>query len=127
MSAAAAGRGPQTVPRILHCHSTFAAGGKEVRAARLMNAWGPRLEHTIISAVPEAMAAAALVGSHVPTRYPADFPSLKGRPTPARLAGLARAMRGFDLVCTYNWGAMDVVMAHRVFGGVWKLPPLVHH
>lgn len=123
----AAGRVPQTVPRILHCHSTFAAGGKEVRAARLMNAWGPRLSHSIVSAMPEAMAAAALIGDHVPVDYPTDFPSLKGRPTPGRLAGLARAMQGFDLVCTYNWGAMDVVMAHRVYGGVWKLPPLVHH
>ena len=124
MSTAAAG---QSAPRILHCHSTFAAGGKEVRAARLMNAWGARLSHSIVSAVPEAMAAAALVGDHVPVDYPADFPSLKGKPTPGRLAGLARAMQGFDLVCTYNWGAMDVVMAHRVYGGVWKLPPLVHH
>ena len=115
------------VPRILHLHSTFAAGGKEVRAARLMNAWGPRLDHTIVSAEPQAMAAAALVGSHVPVRYPADFPSLKGRPGPARLGRLARAMQGFDLVCTYNWGAMDAVMAHRVFADVWKLPPLIHH
>ncbi|MBA4082977.1 MAG: glycosyl transferase family 1, partial [Erythrobacter sp.] len=39
----------------------------------------------------------------------------------------ARAMRGFDLVCTYNWGAMDAVMAHRVYADIWKLPPLVHH
>lgn len=123
MSTAAGAR----VPRILHCHSTFAAGGKEVRAARLMNAWGPRLDHTIVSAEPQAMAAAALIEAQVPVRYPADFPPLKGQPTPGRLAGLARAMQGFDLVCTYNWGAMDVVMAHRVYGGVWKLPPLVHH
>lgn len=115
------------VPRILHCHSTFAAGGKEVRAVRLMNAWGPRLDHTVVSAEPLAMAAAALVGGQVPVRYPQDFPSLTGSPTPARLARLARAMRGYDLVCTYNWGAMDAVMAHRVFAGVWNLPPLVHH
>ncbi len=32
-------------------------------------------------------------------------------------------MRHFDLVLTYNWGAFDVVMARRMFGG----PPLVHH
>jgi L-malate glycosyltransferase len=38
------------VARILHCHSTFAAGGKEVRAVRLINAWGERLRHSIISA-----------------------------------------------------------------------------
>ena len=115
------------VPRILHLHSTFNAGGKEVRCARLMNAWGPRLHHTVVSAEPEAMAAAALIDPGVPVDYPQDFPSLKGKPTPARLARLARAMRGFDLVCTYNWGAMDAVMAHRVFARAFGLPPLMHH
>ncbi|MFM7377837.1 MAG: glycosyltransferase [Erythrobacter sp.] len=123
MSDAAAG----AVPRVLHLHSTFAAGGKEVRAVRLMNAWGARLDHTIVSAEPQAMAARALVDAGVAAHYPQDFPSLKGTPAPARLARLARAMQGFDLVCTYNWGAMDAVMAHRVYGGVWNLPPLVHH
>jgi glycosyltransferase involved in cell wall biosynthesis len=114
-------------PRILHLHSTFAAGGKEVRTARLMNAWGPRLCHTIVSAEPRAMGAAALIAGHVPVDYPAGFPSLKGQPVPNRLAALARAMRGHDLVCTYNWGALDAVMAHRLFGTIMGLPPLVHH
>ena len=118
---------PGPVPRILHCHSTFSAGGKEVRCARLMNAWGPRAHHAIVSAEPEAMGAAALIAPGVPVEYPRDFPAMKGRPTPGRLAVLARALQGFDLVCTYNWGAMDVVMAHRVFADVWKLPALVHH
>jgi glycosyltransferase involved in cell wall biosynthesis len=115
------------VPRILHLHSTFSAGGKEVRCARLMNAWGARLHHTIISAEPDAMAAAALIHSGVPVAYPQDFPALKGKPTPWRLARLARAMQGFDLICTYNWGAMDAVMAHRLFARAFGLPPLVHH
>jgi glycosyltransferase involved in cell wall biosynthesis len=127
VSDAAGPNPPHPVPRILHLHSTFAAGGKEVRAARLMNAWGPRLDHTIVSAEPQAMAAAALIAGHVPVRYPDDFPALKGRPTPARLARLAQAMRGFDLVCTYNWGAMDAVMAHRIHANTLRLPPLVHH
>ena len=118
---------PGDVPRILHLHSTFSAGGKEVRCARLMNAWGARLHHTIISAEPDAMAAAALIHSGVPVAYPQDFPALKGKPTPWRLARLARAMQGFDLVCTYNWGAMDAVMAHRLFARAFGLPPLVHH
>jgi glycosyltransferase involved in cell wall biosynthesis len=118
---------PGGVPRILHLHSTFAAGGKEVRSARLINAWGPRLSHAIVSAEPEAMAAAALIDPGVAVSYPQDFPSLKGRPTPARLGVLARAMRGYDLVCTYNWGAMDAVLAHRMLAGRFGLPPLVHH
>ncbi len=122
------GRGvPQTVPRILHCHSTFAAGGKEVRSVRLMNAWGARLGHSIVSAEPQAMGAAALIDREVPVAFLKDFPTLKGKPTPGRLARLARAMRPYDLVCTYNWGAMDVVMAHRLFVRAYGLPPLVHH
>jgi glycosyltransferase involved in cell wall biosynthesis len=36
-------------------------------------------------------------------------------------------MAGYDLICTYNWGAMDAVMAHTLFADVYKLPPLVHH
>ncbi|KPF64860.1 glycosyltransferase [Porphyrobacter sp. AAP60] len=114
-------------PRILHCHSTFSAGGKEVRCARLMNGWGRALDHTVISGQPEAMGAAALIEAQVPVHFPQGFPALTGSPTPARLAALAKAMQGFDLVCTYNWGAMDVVMAHRVFSQQYGLPPLVHH
>jgi glycosyltransferase involved in cell wall biosynthesis len=34
-------------------------------------------------------------------------------------------MRRFDLVLTYNWGAIDGVMARRVYGK--GAPPLVHH
>ncbi len=118
---------PGAPPHILHCHSTFAAGGKEVRCARLMNAWGQALRHTIVSGQPQAMGARALIDREVDARFPGDFPALAGRPTPGRLAALARAMIGYDLICTYNWGAMDVVMAHRVFAGVYGLPPLVHH
>lgn len=94
---------------------------------RLMNGWGGRLSHAIVSAEPAAMAASALIDDAVPAEYPQGFPSMKGRPTPARLLALAKAMEGYDLVCTYNWGAMDVVMAHRVFAGALGLPPLIHH
>jgi glycosyltransferase involved in cell wall biosynthesis len=36
-------------------------------------------------------------------------------------------MEGYDLVLTYNWGAMDAVMAHTLFAQAYRLPPLVHH
>ncbi|MCX9148851.1 glycosyltransferase, partial [Erythrobacter sp. WG] len=114
-------------PRILHCHSTFAAGGKERRSVRLMNEWGPRLSHAIVSGEPGELGAAALIDQGLDVTFRADFPPLSGAPMPWRLAGLARAMRGHDLVCTYNWGAMDVVMAHRLFAKAMGLPPLVHH
>lgn len=113
--------------RILHLHSSFDRGGKELRAARLMNAFGRGIEHHVVSAVPGALAAAQAVDRGIKAVYPDDFPSLVGKPTPGRLQKIAAAMRPFDLVLTYNWGAMDAVMAHTVFRDIQKLPPLVHH
>jgi len=92
-----------------------------------MNAWGGALEHTIVSAQPQALGARSLIAPAVTAVFPQDFPSLTGRPTPRRLAAIATALKGFDLICTYNWGAMDVVMAHRVFARWLGLAPLVHH
>jgi glycosyltransferase involved in cell wall biosynthesis len=109
--------------RILHAHSTFALGGKEARAVRLMNAFGSRAEHVVLSSVPDALSARNGIAREIRADFPEDAPPLAGTPEPLRLLRLARYMRGFDLVLTYNWGAMDAVMAHRLFGG----PPLVHH
>lgn len=113
--------------RVLHLHSSFAAGGKELRAARLMNAFGAEARHAVVSAEPGAYGAAVVLDPALEVAFPADFPSLQGRPTPGRLLRLARAMKGFDLILTYNWGAMDAVLAHRIFGGPLGLGPLVHH
>jgi glycosyltransferase involved in cell wall biosynthesis len=113
--------------RVLHLHSSFDRGGKELRAARLMNAFGRGLQHDVVSAVPTAMAASAAIERGVRVGYPSDFPSLSGKPTPGRLQRLAAAMKPYDLVLTYNWGAMDAVMAHTLFREFLQLPPLVHH
>ncbi|MFC3173806.1 glycosyltransferase [Novosphingobium bradum] len=113
--------------RVLHLHSGFDAGGKELRAVRLMNLFGPALDHAVVSAQPGAFGAAAAVDPGISVAYPADFPALAGPPRPGRLLALARAMAGHDLVLTYNWGAMDAVMAHTLFGQRLGLPPLVHH
>lgn len=114
-------------PRVLHLHSTFAAGGKELRAVQLMNAFGRKLRHSIISAEPGKYGAHDHISSIVKVDYPRKFPSLKGFPSPGRLARLAKAMKPYDLVLTYNWGAMDAVMAHTVFAENMNLPPLIHH
>lgn len=113
--------------RVLHLHSAFDAGGKELRAARLINLFGRGLDHTIVSAQPGALGAASAIDRGISVDYPTDFPSLAGRPTLARLQRIARAMQGHDLVLTYNWGAMDAVMARTVFSQAFALPPLVHH
>ncbi len=113
--------------RILHCHSTFSLGGKEARAARLMNAFGDAAEHVILSAMPDRLDARAAIASGIKVAFPEDAPSLTGRPAPGRLKALAAYMRGFDLVLTYNWGAFDAVMARRLFARSYGLPPVIHH
>ncbi len=113
-------------PRILHLHSSFDAGGKELRCVRLINAFGREFDHAIVSADPDRRSAAALLGRTPRVSWP-KFPPLAGKPLPGRLKRLARAMAGYDLVCTYNWGAMDAVLAHTLFADVFRLAPLVHH
>lgn len=109
--------------RILHAHSTFSLGGKEARAVRLMNAFGAAARHIVLTAMPGETGARAEIAAEIDADFPEDAPPLSGPPSPLRLWRLARYIRRFDLVLSYNWGAMDLVMAHRLFGG----PPLVHH
>lgn len=111
--------------RILHLHSSFSLGGKEARAVQLMNAWGDRARHVIVSGVPQAVGAQDAIAKGVAFEIAQNPPPLKGKPSVARYEAIARFMRGFDLVLTYNWGAIDGVMARRVFGK--GLPPLIHH
>jgi L-malate glycosyltransferase len=114
------------VPHILHLHSTFDAGGKERRSVALINAFGKAASHSIVAA-DGAMGARALIRSDLSVHSPFGFPALTGRFGLPRLQTLARAMRGFDLILTYNWGAMDAAMAHALFGPMNGLAPLIHH
>lgn len=112
--------------RVLHCHSTFSLGGKEARAVRLMNAFGDQAEHVVLSAVPDALDARDAIDPAVRVSFPgAAAPSLAGQPGLSRYRSLVSYMRQFDLVLTYNWGAMDAVAARRLFPQ--GMPPLVHH
>lgn len=110
---------------ILHLHSSFDLGGKEARAVRLMNAFGDRARHMIVSGVPGMTSAREAIGNGINYEIAQDPPPLTGKPSVARYEAIARYMRRFDLVLTYNWGAVDGVMARRVFGK--GQPPLIHH
>ena len=112
-------------PHILHLHSAFDLGGKEARAVRLMNMWGDRARHTIVSGVPTALGARAAIAKGVKYEIAQDPPPLTGKPSVKRYEAIADYMRRFDLVLTYNWGAIDGVMAKRVFGK--GMPPVIHH
>lgn len=112
---------------LLHLHSTFDAGGKERRSTSLINRFGKGVEHSIVSAQPGAMAARAQIDAGLPVHFPFGFPPLAGRFGVRRLQTLARGMQGFDLILTYNWGAMDAAMAHALFAPSMGLAPLIHH
>lgn len=114
-------------PHILHLHSTFASGGKERRATTLINRFGDAAVHSIVSAMPGETSARDWIAPGIKVHYPFGFPPLAGRFGVQRLQVLARAMRGFDLILTYNWGAMDACMAHALFGPGQGLAPLIHH
>ncbi len=38
-----------------------------------------------------------------------------------------KLMRGYDLVLSFGWGAIDGVITQRLFGLLMGLPPLIHH
>ncbi|PNQ03554.1 MULTISPECIES: glycosyltransferase family 4 protein [Sphingobium] len=109
-------------PRLLHVHGSFSLGGKEARAVRLMNLWGDRARHSIVSAAPQLMSARDAIDPATPVDFPQP-PPLAGRPGLGRFRAIAAFLSDYDLILSYNWGAMDAVMARRIHGG----PPLIHH
>ncbi len=115
---------PQPI-NILHLHSTFDLGGKEARAVRLMNAFGDCARHTIVSGMEGRYGARERIARGIRYEIAQNPPPLQGKPSVGRYDAIARYMRRFDLVLTYNWGAIDGVMARRVFGR--GVPPVVHH
>lgn len=113
-------------PHILHVHGSFNLGGKEARAVQLMNIWGDKARHSIVSADPDAMGARSAIDAGVDVDFP-DGPSFAGKPGLARYRVITAFLKQFDLILTYNWGSMDAVMAHRLAGASADLPPLIHH
>lgn len=113
-------------PRLLHVHGSFSLGGKEARAVRLMNLWGDRARHSVVSAAPHLMSARDAIDPGLQTDFP-ESPPLGGKPSLRRFRAIAQFLSGYDLVLSYNWGAMDAVMAHRLHAPSLNLPPLIHH
>jgi glycosyltransferase involved in cell wall biosynthesis len=114
--------------RILHLHSVFEMGGQQARAVKLMNHFGDMAEHVVLSSVPGAVSARDAIEKGIKVEYPGDAaPSLEGKPQMRRYLALTNYMKRFDLILSYNWGAMDGVMAHTLLGRRVGLKPLIHH
>lgn len=108
-------RGPL---RLCHVFPGFGPGGSQVRTAKLVAGAGDAFEHTIISLDGDVRSADGL-GDRVPMQT--VTPGSLGRLAPVTLAGILRPLRP-HLVLTYNWGAIDGVVAGRLGG--W---PVIHH
>ena len=107
--------------RVLHVFPNFVAAGPELRAVALIDAFGPALEHAVESLGGRQGAARALAPTARVEMLP-PAPRAGSLRTARRMRGLL-ARRRPDLVLTYNWAAVDMLLAARSTG----FRRLVHH
>ncbi len=103
--------------RLLHVFSTFAVGGPQVRAVQLMNAWGNNVQHGIIAS-DNRYDALDLIHNDVDAAIVQDFPPMKGQNILRTLRGKGSYLKNstWDMLLTYNWGAVETALANRLFG-----------
>ena len=111
---------------ILQIHERFDGSAKDQRVVRLINHWDGKARHDLLLAEPGADDARAGINPNAEVRFLSGPPI--GQPGgPGRFLALAQLMRGYDLILSFGWGAFDAVIAHRMFGLLMNLPPLIHH
>lgn len=93
---------------VLHVFSTFAAAGPQVRTVALMAALGTDWSHRVVAADGRLDALDLIPGDVDAT----GGGSVRG------LRSARRLLRDLqpDLLCTYNWGSFDAVLAARSLG-----------
>jgi glycosyltransferase involved in cell wall biosynthesis len=106
--------------RVLHVFSTFAPGGPQVRTVRLLPALERGWRHQII-ALDGCTDARALLDPVLEVEVLAAPPRAGSARTTLALVQRFRALRP-DLVLTYNFGALDALLAARMTGLA-----VVHH
>jgi L-malate glycosyltransferase len=108
------------VPHLLHVFSTFAAAGPQVRTVGLMGAFGREFRHSVI-ALDGNVKARELAGADLDLRV-LEAPPKAG--TPATVLRVRRVLHreAPDLVLTYNFGALDAVIAAKLAS-----MPCIHH
>lgn len=111
---------------ILQLHGRFDGSAKDKRVVKLMNHWGSKARHDLLIAETGADAARSGIGATVSAQF-LDQPTFGPDGGPGRFIALAQLMRGYDLVLSFGWGAIDGVITQRLFGLLMGLPPLIHH
>ena len=92
--------------RVLHVFSTFGPGGPQVRTAALMRGLGEAFQHGVVAMDGRADTLELCPGGVRLLERPAGLRGMR--------ALLARERP--DLLCTYNWGAFDALLAARLEG-----------
>ena len=100
-------------PHFVHVFPSFGVGGVPLRMARVINHFGARLRHTIISLDNNLEAAQSFAGD-LDVRLMAAGRDRRGLVrTLIESAAALRRLRP-DLLITYNWGAIEWAMANRL-------------
>ena len=101
--------------KILHVFPTFGVGGQQIRLALLAESFGDEADHTIISLTTETSARAMFPGdAHIPVSV-IETPKSKLASNKA-IHALKEEIKARcpDILCTYNWGAIEAVLANRL-------------
>ncbi len=106
---------------LLHVFSTFVPAGPQVRTVNLIEALGDEFRHTIL-AMDGRTDARELLAEPDKVRFLPAPPKAGSLRSALRLRDLLRAEKP-DLLLTYNFGAIDGLIAAWMCGG-W---PAVHH
>src|SRR5271170_119203 len=100
-------------PHFVHVFPSFGVGGVPLRMARVINHFGARLRHTVISLDDDLEAAQSFAGD-LDVRLMAAGRVRRGLVrTLVESAAALRRLRP-DLLITYNWGAIEWAMANRL-------------
>ncbi|HEY1927054.1 MAG TPA: glycosyltransferase family 4 protein [Caulobacteraceae bacterium] len=119
LSREAPGDGPGEPPsgrrlKLLHVFPSFSIGGSQVRFATLARAWGRGVSHSVL-ALSGNYEAAELVPQDAAVSYLGAPP--RGS-LAVRLLAYARILADLrpDVLLTYNWGAIEFVLANAFAG-----------
>jgi glycosyltransferase involved in cell wall biosynthesis len=107
--------------RVLHVFPGFAVGGAQVRTVRLVSGLGDDFEHAVLS-LDGNRAGYALLDDPARLAWIEPPPRAGSLATTRALARILRRERP-DVVATYNWGAIDALLAARAVGR----RALLHH
>jgi L-malate glycosyltransferase len=108
-------------PHLLHVFSNFVPSGPELRTVELIAAFGGDFRHSIVS-MDGRTGAAERLPPGAPVRLLENPPKAGSWKTASRLREVLRR-ESPDLVLTYNWGAIDAVIAAATLG----FRRVVHH